>query len=168
MSSAALVFVTSLVPVFKTIPVADAIYRAETLPDGARSFARDTLALGWEERLKTRGRRVSDRGVEFGTALPRGSVLRAGDCLVITPARAVIEVIERLEPAFVIEPRTPVEWGLFAYHLGNGHQPLMITDEALVCPDLPGVEMLLRYNQIPFRRADVAFTPTTGYGHVAI
>jgi urease accessory protein UreE len=154
--------------VFKTIPVADAIYRAETLPATARTFARDTIVLGWEERQKTRGRRVSDGGVEFGMSLPRGSVLRAGDCLVIGPAHAIVEIVERLEPAFLIEPQTPAEWGLFAYHIGNGHQPLMLTERALVCPDVPGVEMLLQYHRIPHTRADVAFTPTTGSGHVPI
>jgi urease accessory protein UreE len=154
--------------VFKTIPVADAIYRTEALPGRARAFARDTIALGWEDRMKTRGRRRSESGVEFGTALPRGTVMRGGDCLVVESARVVVEVVERPEPAFVIEPRTPPEWGLFAYHIGNGHQPLMVTDRALVCPDLPGVEMLLQYHGIPYERADVAFTPTTTSGHPAI
>jgi urease accessory protein len=144
---------------FKTLPVADAAYREETLPASAREYARDTIALGWEERLKARGRRRSTRGLEFGTSLPRGSVLRAGDRLVLEPSRTIVEVVERLEPAFVIEPRTPAEWGLFAYHIGNGHQPLMITERALVCPEVPGVEMLLQYHRIPFARAEVAFTP---------
>jgi urease accessory protein len=144
---------------FKTLPVADVAYREETLPESARGYARDTVALGWEERLKSRGRRRSESGFEFGTSLPRGSVLRAGDRLVLELSRTIVEVVERLEPALVIEPRTPAEWGLFAYHIGNGHQPLMITEQALVCPDLPGVEMLLQYHRIPFVRSDVAFTP---------
>ena len=153
---------------FKTIPVVDVTYRVETLPDGARAFARDSIALGWEDRMRTRGRRRSDGGVEFGTALPRGTVLRAGDRLVVESAQVVVEVVELAEPVFVVEPRTPPEWGLFAYHIGNGHQPLMVTDRALVCPDVPGVEMLLKYHGIPYVRDEVAFTPTTACGHVAI
>ena len=153
---------------FTKLPVADAVYRQDTLPAGARAFSRGTIALGWEDRLKTRGRRRSDEGLEFGTSLPRGSVLRAGDCLVLEPARVVVEVVERLEPAFVVEPRTSAEWGLFAYHIGNGHQPLMVTDRALVCPDVAGVEALLQYHRIPYVRAEVAFTPTTACGHVTI
>ena len=152
---------------FKTIPVVDAIYRDDTLPDDARGFSHDTIALGWEDRMKTRGRRRSDAGLEFGTALPRGTVMRAGDRLVIPSARAIVEVVERSEPVYVIEPRTPREWGLFAYHIGNGHQPLMVTDRALVCPEVPGVEMLLQYHGIPYVRAQTAFTPTTAAGHVA-
>jgi urease accessory protein len=145
---------------FRTLPVAGAAYREETLPVSALGYARDTVALGWEERLKSRGRRRSEGGLEFGTSLPRGIVLRSGDRLVLEPPRTIVEVVERLEPAFVIEPRTPAEWGLFAYHIGNGHQPLMITDRALVCPEVPGVEMLLQYHRIPFARAEVAFTPS--------
>jgi urease accessory protein UreE len=68
----------------------------------------------------------------------------------------------------VVEPRTSAEWALFAYHLGNGHQPLMVTDRALVCPDVPGAEALLQYHRIPYVRAEVAFTPTTASGHVTI
>jgi len=153
--------------VFKTVPVVDAIYRADTLPDSARAFTLDSIALGWEDRMKTRGRRRSDRGLEFGTALPRGTVMRAGGKLVVESARTVVDVVERLEPVYVIEPRTPQEWGLFAYHIGNGHQPLMVTGRALVCPDVPGVEMLLQYHGIPYVRAETAFTPTTAAGHVA-
>jgi urease accessory protein len=153
--------------VFKTIPVVDAVYRADTLPDVARGFSRHSIVLGWEDRLKTRGRRRSDAGLEFGTALPRGTVMREGDRLVVESAQVVIEVVERSEPVYVIEPRTPQEWGLFAYHIGNGHQPLMVTDRALVCPEVPGVEMLLHYHGIPYVRAEKPFTPTTAAGHVA-
>jgi urease accessory protein len=154
--------------VFKTLPVAESIYRDETLPPASRGYTRDTVTLGWEDRLKTRGRRRSDGGIEFGTALPRGAVLRGGDRLLLETPRLIVSVVERIEPAFVIEPKTPAEWGLFAYHIGNGHQPLMITATSLVCPELPGVEMLLQYHKIPYARAELAFTPTTAYGHPAI
>jgi urease accessory protein UreE len=147
--------------VFKTLPVADRIYRESELPESCAGYARDTITLGWEARLKVHGRRRSDGGVEFGTSLPRGMVLRAGHCLVLDAPRLVVDIVERPEPVFVIHPQTPSEWGLFAYHLGNGHQPLMVTEGALVCPDLPGVESLLQHYRIPYLRADVAFTPVS-------
>jgi urease accessory protein len=145
--------------VFRTLPVVDETYREETLPPAAREYRRDTITLGWEDRLKVRGRRRSAGGVEFGTSLPRGTVLRAGDRLVVDSVPVVVEVVEQAETVFVIEPRTAHEWGLFAYHIGNGHQPLMITDRALVCPDAPGAEMLLQYHGIPYIRARASFTP---------
>jgi len=153
---------------FRSVPIADAVTRNGALPPETASFARDRIVLGWEDRQKTRGRWVSEGGMEFGLSLPRGTVLRGGDCLLVEQVRAVVEVVERLEAAFVIEPRTSVEWGLFAYHIGNGHQPLMLTETQLVCPDVPGVEMLLQYHHIPYERADVAFTPSTASGHLVI
>src|SRR6266496_2253545 len=63
--------------------VVEHVYRASALPRGTATYARDTIALGWEERLHAHGRRASAGGREFGLALPRGTILRAGDCLVL-------------------------------------------------------------------------------------
>jgi urease accessory protein len=131
----------------------------DSLPAGSRGYARDTITLGWEERLKARGRRRSDAGVEFGTALPRGSVLRAGDCLVIEQAALVVEVVEQEEPVFIVAPRSAAEWGLYGYCIGNSHQPLMLTADAIVCPDVPGMEQVLTYHGIPYVRGVRPFTP---------
>jgi urease accessory protein len=135
-----------------------------TVPEPARFYARDTVTLGWEDRQHGHGRRRSDGGVEFGTALPRGTTLRGGDCLVVDEARTVVTVVEKLEPVFVIEPVTLQEWALFAYQIGNRHLPLMIAARAIVCPDVPGVEPMLVRERIPHRRAALAFTPAAA-GH---
>lgn len=146
--------------------IIERVDREQTLPETTRCYARDTITLGWEDRLHVHGRRRSDGGVEFGTSLPRGSMLRAGDCLVVDEARTVVTVIERPEPVFVIEPRTPQDWALYAYHIGNRHQPLMIAERGIVCPDIAGVEQLLLQQQIPFTRATLPFTPATAVaGH---
>jgi urease accessory protein len=143
--------------VFSSLPVVTAAHRV--LPAHARPYSRDTMTLGWEERVRTRGRRFSDAGLAFGTTLPRGTVLRAGDWLVVEEHQVAVEVIEQPEPVFVVEPRSPAEWGLFAYYIGNSHQPAMITADAIVCADLPGMEQVLAYHVIPFRRDTRPFTP---------
>jgi urease accessory protein len=143
------------------VTVIEERHREDALPAAARNYARDTITLGWEDRVHVHGRRRSDGGVEFGTALPRGTILRGGDCLIVNDARTVVTVVERPEPVFVIEPQTPQEWGLFAYHIGNRHQPLMITERAIVCPDVAGVEQLLEQQHIPYTRATLPFTPAT-------
>jgi urease accessory protein len=148
--------------------IIERVYREGTLPATARGFARDTATLGWEERTRAHARRTTDNGVEFATSLPRGSVLGGGDCLVLDDERLVVVVVERLEPVLLVEPRSASEWALFAYHIGNRHQPLMISDEALVCPDLPGVEQVLQQHHMPYTRARRAFTPATavaGHSH---
>jgi urease accessory protein UreE len=144
---------------FKSLPIARAIHRAEHLPAAARAYASDTVTLGWEERLRARGRRRSDGGIEFGTALDRGTVLKAGDSFVLDQISTVVTVVERPEAVFVIAPRTGSEWALFAYHIGNCHQPLMVTDEAIVCADQPGMREALQYHRIPFTERTQPFTP---------
>jgi urease accessory protein len=144
-----------------TVTVIEGTHHEDSLPEAARGYALDTITLGWEDRVHVHGRRRSDGGVEFGTALPRGTILRQGDCLVVDAARTVVTVVERPEPVFVIEPRTQQEWGLFAYHIGNRHQPLMIAERAIVCPDVAGVEQLLEQQHIPYTRATLPFTPAT-------
>src|SRR5262245_16125158 len=144
---------------FKSLPIARTIYRLESLPGSAREYAPDTVTLGWEERLRTRGRRMSDTGVMFGTTLARGTVLREGDCFVLDPIATVVTVVEMPEAVFVVVPRTPPEWALFAYHIGNSHQPLMVTDEAIICADLPGMKEALAHHRIPFTERTQPFTP---------
>jgi urease accessory protein len=139
--------------------VIERIYREPDVEAAARSYRRDTITLGWEDRTHVHGRRRTDGGVEFGTALPRGTVLRAGDCLVLDEQQLLVIVVERDEAVFVIEPHSAHEWALFAYHIGNRHQPLMITERGLVCPDVPGVELLLQQHKMPYSRATLPFTP---------
>jgi urease accessory protein UreE len=141
--------------------VVEQIHREDALPPTARCYARDTLTLGWDDRLRVRGCRQSDGAVAFNLSLPRGTILRGGDCLVLDEAKTVVVVVERPEPVFLIEPHTPQEWGLFAYYIGNRHLPLMITEAGIVCPDVAGTEQLLEQQRIPFARATLAFTSAT-------
>ncbi len=141
--------------------VVEQIHREDALPPMARGYARDTITLRWDDRLRVRGRRRSDGGIAFGLSLPRGTILRGGDCLVLEEVKIVVVVIERPEPVFLIEPRAPQEWALYAYHLGNRHQPLMITERGIVCPDVAGVEQLLEQQRIPFTSTTLSFTPAT-------
>src|SRR5215510_3600286 len=69
----------SVLSALRSLPICRSVYREDTLPENARPCQRDRITLGWEERLKARARRTSDGGLQFGTALQRGSVLRAGD-----------------------------------------------------------------------------------------
>lgn len=143
---------------FKSLPVVREVHRGE-LPASAARFARDTITLGWEERVRVRGRRRSDGGITFGTALARGTVLRGGDWLLLEALATTVAVVELEEPVFIIRPRTAAEWAEFGYHIGNSHQPVMITGTEIVCAVLPGMTAVLEYHGIPFERALRPFTP---------
>jgi len=144
------------------ITVTDRVYREEELPAFARGLPRDTITLGWEDRSHGHGRRRTDAGVEFATSLPRGTVLCSGDRFVLEEPAVVVTVVERPEAVFVVEPRSGSEWALFSYHIGNRHQPLMITERTLVCPDVAGMEQLLNQHHIPYVRSMMPFTPVAG------
>jgi urease accessory protein UreE len=144
---------------FKSLPVSKATDRLETLSGDVLGFEHDSVTLGWEERLRGRARRRSDRGFEFATALPRGTVLHEDDCFVFDAQRIVVRVVEREEAMLVVRPKDHREWGVYAYHIGNSHQPVMIADDAIVCPDALGMDELLKYHAIPFLREHRRFTP---------
>jgi urease accessory protein len=147
----------SVLQVFKALPVARGVVRRDV--DVPGDYAADTITMGWEDRMRARGRRTSDAGFGFGIALPRGTVLQAGDRLVFDTARTIVSIVERDEPVFVVTPSSLQEWALFAYHIGNNHQPLMVVGEGIVCPDVPGMEQLLLQHRMPFRRDLRPFTP---------
>ena len=143
----------------KSIAVVHEVRREDALPLPARTWSRDTMTLGWEDRLKARARRRSDGGREFATALPRGTVLNSGDCLLLDDPPVLIVIVEAAEPVFVVRPHTPAEWGLYAYYIGNNHQPIMIADDGIVCADVMGMEQVLEHHAIPFVREMRVFTP---------
>lgn len=144
---------------FKSIPVAKNIDRLDTLSDAVRGFERDIVTLAWEERLRARARRRSDLGFEFATALPRGTILYEDDCFVFDAQRLLVRVVELEEPMLVVRPKDHREWGVFAYHIGNSHQPVMIAADAIICPDALGMDQLMKYHAIPFVRERRRFTP---------
>jgi len=146
---------------FKTVPIADAVIRAEHVPAECSRWPRQVVVLGWEERLKARGRRRSSDGVEFATALPRGTVLRDGDVLILESSQLIVEVRALQESVLVVRPTATEEWALWSYHIGNSHQPLMLAADAIVCADVPGMEQVLTYHAIPFTREQRAFTPVS-------
>ena len=95
-----------------TLVVVEQAHPENALPATARGYARDTITLGWDDRLRVRGQRRSDGGIVFGLSLPRGTTLRGGDCLVLHEVNTVVVVIEWPEPVFLSEPRTPQKWGV--------------------------------------------------------
>jgi urease accessory protein len=150
------------------LTIVDRVHRESDLAPAQRGLARDTVTLGWEERMRAHAARRTDGGVDFGLSLPRGTMLADGDWLVLDAEQLLVRVVARSEAVFVIEPRTPQEFALFAYHIGNRHQPLMIADGALVCPDVAGVESLLQQHRMPYRRDTRPFTPAAavaGHSH---
>ena len=85
-----------------------------------------TLTLPFDIRQKSRFRATLDDGQEVGVILPRGAVLREGDCLraeqgdvvMIRAAQETVSTVHIIAPLLLAQA---------AYHLGNRHVPLQIT-----------------------------------------
>lgn len=101
----------------------------ERLPEPVT--AQSTLTLPFDQRRKSRLRATLDDGTEVGLFLPRGSVLRHGDCLHATDGR-VIEVRAAPETVSTVTAAEPLLLIRAAYHLGNRHVPLQI-DAGRLC-----------------------------------
>lgn len=89
-----------------------------------------TITLEYDLRKKARFKTQSDKGEEIGLMLPRGLVLRDGDCLqsdggviaIITAATEQVSVASTSDKLLLAKA---------CYHLGNRHMSLQIEDEFL-------------------------------------
>lgn len=90
----------------------------------------EVLSLPFEKRQKSRLRAQLDSGQEVGLTLPRGTVLRGGDCL-LSEEGTVIKVQAQPEATSFISCDDALLLTRAAYHLGNRHVPLEIAEQGL-------------------------------------
>jgi len=124
-----------------------------------------TLTLPFELRQKSRLRVSLDDGREAAVILPRGRVLRSGDCLRAEDG-TVIRIQAAEESVSTASSADPLLLARVCYHLGNRHVALQVgpgwcrylhdhvLDEMVI-----GLGMNVREEQAPFE-------PESGaYGH---
>lgn len=119
---------------------------------------RDALVLTWEERRWNRKRVLTRRGREIALALPTGSVLAAGDILLVEP-EWYLEVEPAAEPVIAVFPRDRAQALRIAFEVGNRHFSLALEGEALLVPDDPAMEQLLTRLGVTWERRTAVFTP---------
>ena len=83
------------------------------------------LILPFELRQKSRLRTAVASGEEIGLFLPRGSVLRDGDCLEADDGR-VVRVTAAPEDLIEVRCADADALARAAYHLGNRHTPVQV------------------------------------------
>ena len=83
------------------------------------------LTLPFGDRQRSRLRTQLDSGEEVGLMLPRGRVLRDGDCLRANDGR-IIEVRAAVEAVSTAHTEDMQLLARAAYHLGNRHMPLQV------------------------------------------
>lgn len=98
---------------------------SEKLDEPAESYT--TLTLPFDQRQKSRLRTKLDNGQEVGLILPRGSILRGGDCLCAEDG-TVIQIQAASESVTTAYSEDVNLLARACYHLGNRHVPLQIGD----------------------------------------
>ncbi len=83
------------------------------------------LRLPFETRQKSRFRATLNDGRAVGVILPRGEVLRHGQCLT-GEGGTVVRVEAASEAVSTVTAPTPLALARAAYHLGNRHVPLQV------------------------------------------
>jgi urease accessory protein len=123
-----------------------------------------TLALTAEDRVRSRHHFESD-GRSFSLQLPRGTVLYHHD-LLKAESGEVVQIVAKPEPVLTVTAKTPLDLLRAAYHLGNRHVALEVTETFLrLLPD-PVLKSMLEQLGVQVTEEVLPFQPEMGaYGH---
>jgi urease accessory protein len=125
-----------------------------------------TVELGWDTRQKSRFDATDSAGRRFGAFLPRGTVVRGGDVLVLVEDGSLLLV--RAAPQAVLVVRHCKEHGApsdllrAAYHLGNRHVPVELKPDHLKFEPDHVLADMLRAMHLIVDEEQAAFEPESG------
>ena len=124
-----------------------------------------TLALVAEDRTRSRHRFMTVEGEEINLQLQRGTVLKEGDILADENNQAIALVIAKPEPVLTVTAEHPLDFLRAAYHLGNRHISLEITESYLrLSPDSVLEDMVLQLG-LTVIKENQTFQPESGAYH---
>jgi urease accessory protein len=120
-----------------------------------------TVELDWDVRQKSRFDATDSLGRQLGVFLPRGTLVRGGDVLVVEDG-SLVQVLAAPQAVLVITANTAFDLTRAAYHLGNRHVPIELQPDRLkIEPDHVLADML-RAMHLTVVEATVAFEPEGG------
>jgi urease accessory protein len=124
-----------------------------------------TLALVAEDRTRSRYRFMTIEGEELNLQLQRGTVLKEGDILADEHSQAIAHVLAKPEPVITVTAKHSLDFLRAAYHLGNRHISLEITEAYLrLSPDSVLEDMVLQMGLSVIKETQ-PFQPETGAYH---
>lgn len=121
-----------------------------------------TLTLPIDIRVKSRAKVQLNDGREAGLMLPRGLLLRGGDCLSTEDGAEVVEIIAASEAVSVVRCADPFRLAKACYHLGNRHVPLQILPDELRYHHDHVLDTMLRQFSLQVTFAHLPFEPEAG------
>lgn len=125
-----------------------------------------TVSLDWDVRQKSRFDLTDSLGRQVGVFLPRGTVVRGGDVLVLVEDGSLVAVQAAPQP--VLEVRACAEHGSpfdllrAAYHLGNRHVQLELQPDRLLLERDHVLADMLRQMHLIVTETEAAFEPEGG------
>lgn len=129
------------------------------------------LVLPFDLRQRSRLLAVMDSGEEVGLLLPRGTVLRGGDRLQSSDGR-LVEVVAAPEQVSIVRSSDARQLARAAYHLGNRHVALQITQDSVrylrdhVLDDmLRGLGLKVDGDVLPFEPEAGAYSTSHAHAH---
>jgi urease accessory protein len=132
-------------------------------PDAAVAVTHE-LALGYDERVKSRLAAVCGDGTAVAILLPRGTVMRDG-ALLVADDGAVIRVNAAAQPVLRVTADSTLVLMRAVYHLANRHVTARLAvDHVLIEPD-PVLEQMLVSLGAHVEHLHMPFDPEPGaYG----
>lgn len=121
-----------------------------------------TLTLPIDIRVKSRAKVQLNDGREAGLMLPRGLLLRGGDCLSTEDGAEVVEIIAASEAVSVVRCADRFLLAKACYHLGNRHVPLQILPDELRYHHDHVLDTMLRQFKLQVTFAHLPFEPEAG------
>lgn len=129
------------------------------------------VELPYDLRKKSRLRAVSRCGRDVGFQLPRGTELLDSQCFVADSGE-VVQIVASPESVSTVTGDTPLKLLKAAYHLGNRHVPLQVTESWLryqhdhVLDDMVrGLGLDVAVDNAPFQPESGAYARNGGGHH---
>lgn len=123
-----------------------------------------TLTLAFDMRQKARLKTTLDNGEEAGLMLPRGLVLRGGDCL-RTDEGLIVKVIAAQEKVSIASSSDKLLLTKASYHLGNRHIPLQIEENCIIYLVDHVLDEMIKKLGLTVKHETRAFEPEAGAYH---
>ncbi|MEQ8456485.1 MAG: urease accessory protein UreE [Sandaracinaceae bacterium] len=144
------------------LEIHDVLHEDVLDPDGAPSVEL-TLPFGDRQRSRLRARLADGRDV--GLFLPRGTILRGGDRLRARDG-TVVRVVAALEPLSTARSTDVTRLLRAAYHLGNRHVPIQVSEGWLRYASDHVLDEMVRGLGLELTLEEAGFEPEPGaYGH---
>ena len=137
------------------------------LPFNPTSVTQYRLSLTAEERTRSRHYFETEDGQGLYLRLPRGTMLQHGD-LLESETGDLVRIEAKPEPVMTVTAKTPLNLLKAAYHLGNRHVPLEVTETYLRLSPDSVLKAMLEQLGLAVQEEVVPFKPEAGaYGHHA-